>query len=213
MTWPRTLEQEPINIGDRDYDPLFPYGLRADRPLARWWGPRPRLVWEGARTGTLLPPPTQAVHGCRGWGWRLAAVAMVLTIAVVVLLGARTRPSPTHRDLAPGRRPPPPRYHPTRPPGRAGGARVEGRPARPGVAAGFTAVGAGDQGIALAELLRCAKGHTPSGQPAGRCWSWPPARLAADTLGEVTHDAHLPGAPSPEVVPPPARPGDRGATD
>jgi beta-glucosidase len=26
MTWPRTLEQEPINIGDRDYHPLFPYG-------------------------------------------------------------------------------------------------------------------------------------------------------------------------------------------
>ena len=26
MTWPRSLEQEPINVGDRDYDPLFPYG-------------------------------------------------------------------------------------------------------------------------------------------------------------------------------------------
>jgi beta-glucosidase len=26
MTWPRSLEQEPINIGDADYDPLFPYG-------------------------------------------------------------------------------------------------------------------------------------------------------------------------------------------
>lgn len=26
VTWPRTLEQEPINIGDRDYDPLYPYG-------------------------------------------------------------------------------------------------------------------------------------------------------------------------------------------
>jgi beta-glucosidase len=26
MTWPRSLEQEPINIGDRHYDPLFPYG-------------------------------------------------------------------------------------------------------------------------------------------------------------------------------------------
>ncbi|HJU03338.1 MAG TPA: glycoside hydrolase family 3 protein [Actinomycetes bacterium] len=26
MTWPRTLEQEPINIGDRRYHPLFPYG-------------------------------------------------------------------------------------------------------------------------------------------------------------------------------------------
>ena len=31
MTWPRTLDQEPINVGDRPYDPLFPYGwgLRA----------------------------------------------------------------------------------------------------------------------------------------------------------------------------------------
>jgi Glycosyl hydrolase family 3 C-terminal domain/Glycosyl hydrolase family 3 N terminal domain len=30
MTWPRSLEQEPINVGDRDYHPLFPYdfGLR-----------------------------------------------------------------------------------------------------------------------------------------------------------------------------------------
>jgi beta-glucosidase len=30
MTWPRSLKQEPINIGDRHYNPLFPfgYGLR-----------------------------------------------------------------------------------------------------------------------------------------------------------------------------------------
>jgi beta-glucosidase len=26
VSWPRTLDQEPINIGDRHYDPLFPYG-------------------------------------------------------------------------------------------------------------------------------------------------------------------------------------------
>lgn len=26
MTWPRTFDQEPINIGDEDYDPLYPYG-------------------------------------------------------------------------------------------------------------------------------------------------------------------------------------------
>jgi beta-glucosidase len=26
MTWPRSLAQEPINVGDRHYDPLFPYG-------------------------------------------------------------------------------------------------------------------------------------------------------------------------------------------
>ena len=26
VTWPRTVAQEPINIGDRDYDPLFRFG-------------------------------------------------------------------------------------------------------------------------------------------------------------------------------------------
>ena len=26
VTWPRSLDQEPINVGDRDYDPLYPYG-------------------------------------------------------------------------------------------------------------------------------------------------------------------------------------------
>jgi beta-glucosidase len=26
VTWPRTAEQVPINVGDADYDPLFPYG-------------------------------------------------------------------------------------------------------------------------------------------------------------------------------------------
>ncbi|WP_244932255.1 glycoside hydrolase family 3 protein [Nocardioides sp. W7] len=26
VTWPRSLAQEPINVGDRDYDPLFAYG-------------------------------------------------------------------------------------------------------------------------------------------------------------------------------------------
>jgi beta-glucosidase len=26
MTWPRSLDQEPINVGDRNYHPLFPYG-------------------------------------------------------------------------------------------------------------------------------------------------------------------------------------------
>ena len=32
MTWPRTEAQVPINVGDADYDPLFPYGwgLRTD---------------------------------------------------------------------------------------------------------------------------------------------------------------------------------------
>jgi beta-glucosidase len=27
MTWPRSADQVPINIGDANYDPLFPYGF------------------------------------------------------------------------------------------------------------------------------------------------------------------------------------------
>jgi beta-glucosidase len=27
VTWPRTLDQEPINVGDANYDPLFPFGF------------------------------------------------------------------------------------------------------------------------------------------------------------------------------------------
>jgi beta-glucosidase len=27
VTWPRPLAQEPINVGDADYDPLYPYGF------------------------------------------------------------------------------------------------------------------------------------------------------------------------------------------
>ena len=27
VTWPRTLAQEPINVGDADYHPLYPYGF------------------------------------------------------------------------------------------------------------------------------------------------------------------------------------------
>jgi beta-glucosidase len=26
VTWPRTIAQEPINVGDRNYNPLYPYG-------------------------------------------------------------------------------------------------------------------------------------------------------------------------------------------
>ena len=27
VTWPRFVSQEPINIGDRQYDPLYPFGF------------------------------------------------------------------------------------------------------------------------------------------------------------------------------------------
>jgi hypothetical protein len=153
----------------------------------------------------------------------LAAVAMLLTVAVVVssMFG---RPDPPEPDPpATSARPAatsPPVTTPTPAAWRAiGGARVErAAPATAGrVAAGFTAAGAGDQGIALAELLRCAKGRNYAVTVRLRA-SQPEAvvqvtvlelahgrRLAADTVGavlldrrwqrvEVTHDAHLPGA-------------------
>jgi beta-glucosidase len=46
MTWPRTTAQVPINIGDPNYQPLYPYGwgLRTDRGrdrLAAVAGSRP----------------------------------------------------------------------------------------------------------------------------------------------------------------------------
>jgi beta-glucosidase len=38
VSWPRTLAQEPINVGDRHYDPLFPYGygLTTHAGHGRW---------------------------------------------------------------------------------------------------------------------------------------------------------------------------------
>jgi hypothetical protein len=153
----------------------------------------------------------------------LAAVAMLLTIAVVVssMFGRKgpAEPDPPATSARPAATSPPVTT-PTPAAWRAiGGARVErAAPATAGrVAAGFTAVGVGDQGIALAELLRCAKGRNYAVTVRLRA-SQPEAvvqvtvleladgrRLAADTVGavlldrqwqrvEVTHDAHLPGA-------------------
>jgi beta-glucosidase len=27
FTWPRSMDQLPLNVGDADYDPLFPFGF------------------------------------------------------------------------------------------------------------------------------------------------------------------------------------------
>jgi beta-glucosidase len=37
VTWPRSVAQEPINVGDASYDPLYPYGwgLHTERPQGR----------------------------------------------------------------------------------------------------------------------------------------------------------------------------------
>jgi len=35
FSWPRDAEQIPVNVGDADYDPLFPYGfgITGSRPV------------------------------------------------------------------------------------------------------------------------------------------------------------------------------------
>jgi hypothetical protein len=181
--------------------------------------------------------------------WVLAAVAIVLTAAVVIgqMLGS---PGPPGDDPASG-----PAAAPTTatgPPSTAGGPARAGNPAEnpaenqvadPGFeaglagwlaiggarvartgparagrwAGGFTATGAGDQGMALAEVLQCTPGRTY----AASLWiraSLPDTlvqvtllevaggrRLAADSVGavlqdqewrrvEVAHDAHRHGA-------------------
>jgi hypothetical protein len=178
--------------------------------------------------------------------WLLAAVAIVLTLVILVgqMLG---RPSPPDPEAAPpatasgaqgpgatrnGATAPPAT---TAPPAAAppsggwlalGGARVEAaEPAGAGRRPGrFTATGAGDQGIALAGLLRCVPGRvyaatllvraskpgtllevTMLETAAGR-------RVAEDSIGavltdagwrrvEVAHEAHRPGtALAVEVV-------------
>jgi beta-glucosidase len=36
VSWPRTVAQEPINVGDRNYDPLYPYGYGLTTRGGRW---------------------------------------------------------------------------------------------------------------------------------------------------------------------------------
>jgi beta-glucosidase len=60
MTWPRTEQQVPINVGDRNYQPLFPYG----------WGLRP-----GTRdAATVLQDQVLAGQAPADWATRIAAI-------------------------------------------------------------------------------------------------------------------------------------------
>ena len=49
QSWPRTLSQEPINVGDPNYDPLFPFGwgLRTSSPRADVQAARRQLMATG----------------------------------------------------------------------------------------------------------------------------------------------------------------------
>ena len=149
--------------------------------------------------------------------WLLAAVAIVLTIAVLVgqMLGRPDAPAPDPPAAAP-----PPET--TRPPAAwtsVGGARVERT-----VPAGFTPSGPGDQGMAATGMAGCTPGRVYAATLRVRA-SQPGTlvqvtlleiaggrRFAADTIGallpdrgwrrvEVAHEAQRPGtALAVEVV-------------
>ncbi|HET9291190.1 MAG TPA: hypothetical protein VF468_20660 [Actinomycetota bacterium] len=149
--------------------------------------------------------------------WLLAAVAIVLTIAVLVgqMLGRPGAPAPDPPAAAP-----PPET--TRPPAAwtsVGGARVERT-----VPAGFTPTGPGNQGMAAAGMAGCTPGRVYAATLRVRA-SQPGTlvqvtllevaggrRFAADTIGallpdrgwrrvEVAHEAQRPGtALAVEVV-------------
>jgi beta-glucosidase len=40
-SWPRSEVQEPVNVGDRDYDPLFPFGFGLTTASPRVGSPAP----------------------------------------------------------------------------------------------------------------------------------------------------------------------------
>jgi beta-glucosidase len=46
VSWPRTLAQEPINVGDPNYNPLYPYGYGLTTHVGHRYG-----FWDGRRAG------------------------------------------------------------------------------------------------------------------------------------------------------------------
>jgi beta-glucosidase len=61
VTWPRSEDQVPINVGDADYDPLYPYG----------WG----LRTDGATDAvTQLQDQVLAGQAPPDWAARIAAM-------------------------------------------------------------------------------------------------------------------------------------------
>jgi beta-glucosidase len=40
VSWPRTLSQEPINVGDPNYNPLYPYGYGLTTHISGYWNGR-----------------------------------------------------------------------------------------------------------------------------------------------------------------------------
>lgn len=87
MTWPRTPDQEPINVGDADYDPELPFGwgLRTDSALERLKGLAAELASSrDPQVRRALMEIARAVHqgGWTGTGADERAVLRALGRAV-----------------------------------------------------------------------------------------------------------------------------------
>jgi beta-glucosidase len=57
VSWPRSVEQEPINVGDPNYDPLFPYGFGLSTSASLPGAAASQSPAGGAPTPGAAPPP------------------------------------------------------------------------------------------------------------------------------------------------------------
>jgi beta-glucosidase len=68
QSWPRSLGQEPINVGDSRYNPLFPFGWGLRTSSARSDARTARGALQAARgTGRSLAHLTQLIHDRGAW--------------------------------------------------------------------------------------------------------------------------------------------------
>ncbi|MTE17933.1 glycosyl hydrolase [Streptomyces sp. TRM43335] len=71
VSWPRSAEQVPVNVGDREYAPLYPYGwgLRTDSARDRLAEVRDDLL-DRRRDGAARAAAAHLRHALKGSHWR-----------------------------------------------------------------------------------------------------------------------------------------------
>ena len=99
QTWPASADQEPINVGDPNYAPAFPYGwgLRTDSPWARLHAARASLGTGDPALRAARADIAQALNG-RFWsGDRIKDKASVVA-ALARAVGDLTRRRARHAE-------------------------------------------------------------------------------------------------------------------
>lgn len=107
VSWPRSLDQEPINVRDTSYDPLYPYGwgLRTDPTRDRLRALRAELteVRQDGWTGAAVALLDRSLRNGRSWhaDGSVRDERRVVTDLTVIstLLAFTSRDSARHHEL------------------------------------------------------------------------------------------------------------------